>query len=457
MKLRLFNTFAKRKNSTKQPVISSYQAEYEVYLKVDTDYDSPTFEIRDAAQTFPIYTYAYLVDIGRYYFIASVKQRNANCWEIVCELDLLATYKSIIQATSAYVVYSASDYSLLIPDERVNMLTDTRDYVDDSAESIFTTTPKYLMSIVGKTGIHTLVLPDPNAIPASIYNAPEQDLIDALCIQWSDAQSCMLNLREVPVDVSSTYTASPAYIGKWDAGSRPALSYFANGYLKEQNKTIEIPSTYNDFRLYKFVEMHLYLPNVGVVQLDMQDFIPDPTVDESRNIHIHTAANVETGQVSYAISNDYGDLVATYTGAFGRSIPLNASTSRDIINGVTSLIAGAAAVASGLPAQAKAAGIVAASNSFAEALHGKHSTIGSFSGGYGEYLGTNFILTVQKHLSHIEPENLRAIEGLPCAKVRSLTGLTGYVRTSGASVAVNANSNVIDKINSYLDAGIYIE
>lgn len=456
MKLRLFSTFGKRKNSTKQPVAAAYK-EYDVYLKVNTDYDNPTFEIRDTIQLFPIYTYAYLVDIGRYYFIASVKQRNANCWEIMCELDALATYKSVIQATSAYVVYSSTDYSLLIPDSRVNMLSDSVDYVDDSAESIFTDTPKYLMSIVGKTGIHTLVLPDPNTIPASIYNAPEQDLIDALCIQWSDAQACLLNLREVPVDVSSTYTANPAYIGKWDAGSRPALSYFANGYKVESNKAIEIPATYHDFRLYKFVEAHLYLPNVGVVQIDLQDYIPDPTVDEGRNIHIHTVANVETGQLSYSLSNDYGDIVATYTGSFGRSIPLNASTSRDLIGGITSVIAGAAAVDSGLPSIAKAAGILAASNSFGDSLHGKHSTIGSFNGGYGEFLGTNFVLTVQKHLSNIEPENLRAIEGLPCAKVRSLSGLSGYVQTSGASVAVNANSNVIDKLNAALDAGIYIE
>ena len=457
MKLYVFSSFSKRKNSTKQPALSQAAKSYDVYLKVETDYDSPTFEIRDSAQTFPVYTYAYLQDINRYYFISSVRQRNANCWEIVCELDFLATYKTVIQATSAYVVYSSTDYSLLIPDERVNMLSDSVDYVDDNTESIFTDTPKYLMSIVGKTGIHTLLLSDPNTIPASIYGASESDLVDALCIQWTDAQSCLLNLREVPVNVSSTYTANPAYIGKWDAGSRAALSYFDNGYLVESNKTIEIPETYHDFRLYKFVEMHLYLPNVGVVQLDIQDFVPDPTVDEGRNIHIHTVANVETGQLSYSLSNDYGDIVATYTGAFGRSIPLNASTSRDIIGGLTSIIAGAAAVASGLPALAKTAGIVAASNSFADALHGKHSTIGSFNGGYGEILGTNFVLVVQKHLSNIEPENLRAIEGLPCAKVRSLAGLSGYVQTSGASVSVNANSAVIDNLNSALDAGIYIE
>ena len=456
MKLRLYSTFAKRKNSTKQPSINFQYKEYEVFLKVDTDYDNPTFEIRDAVQLFPIYTYAYLVDIDRYYFIASVKQRNANCWEIICELDELATYKSVIQSTSAYVVYSSTDYSLLIPDERINMLSDCVDYVDDSAESIFTDTPKYLLSIVGKTGIHTLIPVDPNHLPATLYSASESDLVDALCIQWSDAQCCMLNLREVPVDVASTYSAD-AYIGKWHIGSTPALSYFANGYKVESKKAIEIPATYNDFRLYKFVEAHLYLPNVGVIQIDLQDYIPDPTVDEGRNIHIHTVANVETGQLSYSLSNDYGDLIATYTGAFGRSIPLNASTSRDIIGGITSVIAGAAAVASGLPAAAKAAGILAASNSFGDALHGKHSTIGSFNGGYGELLGTNFVLTVQKHLSNIEPENLRAIEGLPCAKVRSLSGLSGYVQTSGASVAVNANSNVIDKLNAALDAGIYIE
>ena len=126
MKLYLFKDFAKRKDSTKQPVISTANKSYDVYLKINTDYDSPTFVIADSSQRFPVYTYAYLEDINAYYFIRNRKQRNANCWEIECELDIRATYKSVILATTAFVAYSSTNYSELLNDSRVPKLNATR-------------------------------------------------------------------------------------------------------------------------------------------------------------------------------------------------------------------------------------------------------------------------------------------------------------------------------------------
>ena len=85
------------------------------------------------------------------------------------------------------------------------------------------------------------------------------------------------------------------------------------------------------------------------------------------------------------------------------------------------------------------------------------STVGTNDGSAEEKINPYIQLVVEEFASRIEPENLTAIAGSPCSKVMSLATLTGYVQTCGASVSVNANSNVIDKINIALDTGIYLE
>ena len=85
------------------------------------------------------------------------------------------------------------------------------------------------------------------------------------------------------------------------------------------------------------------------------------------------------------------------------------------------------------------------------------STVGTNDGSAEEKINPYIQLVVEEFVSRIEPENLTAIAGSPCSKVMSLATLTGYVQTCGASVSVNANSNVIDKLNIALDTGIYLE
>ena len=443
MEILLFN-LSKRKNSTKRPV-DTYGVAKSVTLKGECSYLNPSFFLGD------ITGYTYLKAWGNYYFIDRVAYDINGAQYINCSIDVLATWKEQIMATSAFVVYSSSDYSSLLKDDRVGMLTDVDIIVDNSVSSIFQTTPCYILSVVGEDGINCLLPIDPNVIPATLYQKQVTDLVSALCIQWSDAQACMLELKEVPLDLGADYSLDPAHIGKIDIGSRNAISQYFNSNLYEDDESIAIPSTYSDFRLFTFVSAHLYLPFIGVVEIDLEAFYPKPT--SSGLIKIHTAANPLTGSVVYTLKNGYDEVIHMFSGSFGRTLPINASRPSDIVGAITHIISAASNIAAGKPEK----GIPNIVNSMSDSVRFRGSKIGNFSGSFAEFAGTNFVLGIEKHNSRIDPSNLTDLVGRPCAKVVQIGTLTGYVETSGFSIDISAISEVKDMINQAMDKGIYLE
>lgn len=444
MQVELYKGFIKRKNSTKQPTELTSVVK-DVKLKGECSVLNPSFFLADAD------SYTYLKAWGNYYFIDRVAYDINGAQYINCSIDVLASYKAAILGTTAFVAYSSSNYSALLHDSRIAMLTDVDVIVDDTVESIFTTTPHYLLSVVGEDGVNVLAPTDPNIIPATLYQKQATDLITALCIQWSDAQSCLLELKEVPIAIGADYVLEPAHVGKIDIGDRYALNQYFNSAREEQFESIAIPVTYNDFRLFSFVEARLYLPFVGVIELPLESFYPDPT--STGLVKIHTIANPLTGSVAYTLKNGYDEIVGVYTGTFGRTLPLNTSKPNDMISAITHFVSSASSMIEKKPDDVLSSMI----QSVSSAVKFKGSVIGSFSGSYGEYLGTNFVLSVEKHKSNNEPSNLTDIAGRPCAKVLPLTNLTGYVETRNFSIAVEAIAEVRDLINSAMDRGVYIE
>lgn len=442
MEVTLYKNFSKRHNSTKQVDIQGTIKT--VSLKEKCNVVNPSFFLAD------VEGYTYLKAWNLYYFINEIAYDINGAQYINCSIDVLGTWKAQILATSAFVKYSSSDYSALLNDDRVTMLADIDMKIDSSEASLFTTTPSYILTLVGEGGVQCVIPNDPNAIPALLYQESATDLVTALCIQWSDAQACMLELLEVPIPVGADYLPD-VYVGKVNLGQRSCKNQYFNESREELTSIIHIPESYKDFRLFSFVTMYLYLPQVGVVELDLHDYAPDPT-ELNRQVIIHAVANVLTGQISYALKNKEGVVVSTYTGTFGRRLPINASSPRDVISALTHIVSGISKIADN-PSGAVADGVKA----MTDAIHFKGSVIGSFGGGFGEYLGTNYILALAEHKSRIEPSNLTDLQGRPCAKVLPLANLTGYVETIGFSIDIDILDDFRQMINNAMDSGVYIE
>ena len=119
-----FYQFEKRVNSTKQPTMQVGDFAVSVELKTVTNLFTPVIVVTSdkftsgGSITNPMkYTYCELSDFNRYYFIRSWSWVLGR-WECSLEIDPLASFKTEIGNTTAYVLRSASQYDARIIDTK---------------------------------------------------------------------------------------------------------------------------------------------------------------------------------------------------------------------------------------------------------------------------------------------------------------------------------------------------
>lgn len=73
-----------------------------INLKRDVDIISPRLFIRDSASiNINAFNYCQIQELGRFYFIRSINNLGGNLWEVICECDVLETYKADIISSRA--------------------------------------------------------------------------------------------------------------------------------------------------------------------------------------------------------------------------------------------------------------------------------------------------------------------------------------------------------------------
>ena len=112
-----FYNFSKKRNSTKQP--SGGTTYTTCLLKDDTTTARPSIAIKwNGSSSAPAsWNYCYIADFGRYYWVDTWAYVDRQ-WVASCTVDVLATYKTEIGASSKYVLRSASTFDKYAPDNK---------------------------------------------------------------------------------------------------------------------------------------------------------------------------------------------------------------------------------------------------------------------------------------------------------------------------------------------------
>ena len=109
--------FKKRENSTKRPDSSATQRTHSAVLKMPTSLLRPEISFDFGLKGNPsFYNYAYISELGnRYYFIRDWTVSEGHIWTAHMEVDVLASWKASIGASTQYVTRSSfsSDGSIV--------------------------------------------------------------------------------------------------------------------------------------------------------------------------------------------------------------------------------------------------------------------------------------------------------------------------------------------------------
>lgn len=127
-----FWNFAKRENSTKIPTTTG--TSFNCDIKTENTITELSIELNVGSSVHPTYTYCYVQDFARYYFIRNWKW-DRGVWIAECEVDVLASFKTQIGNQSMYVSRSSSQYDGHVLDESYPLKTNVSEsttYIENS-------------------------------------------------------------------------------------------------------------------------------------------------------------------------------------------------------------------------------------------------------------------------------------------------------------------------------------
>lgn len=462
----VFYKTAKRHNSTLQP--SGSGTTIDVQLKNGSDIIAPVFLM--SLPTMP--DYSIMVFEGRTYFIIGITSVRENLWEIAAAVDVLATYKSNILGSTAFVLYDSVGNTEIV-DDRLPTKT-TASYSENSTplSANASAAGSYLCCATGEAASHIFKIPNVSWL-SNIIGDPDDGLaaylsnefpsIEGWSTDWMEGLVYYLkqagknligsgsnvfnNIRSilwVPWNVQTSQTAS-FDLGIFHSG---AIASIVTTLFEQSTVSIAIPWQFNDWRRnepYTFI--YLYIPFVGVIH------IPSSQVIGQSNINIQMAFNQQNGEIAFRIYSG-----SVQIGAYGAntavSIPFGASQVTPAQK-ITALAGTAGGVAAAVSA-GNVLGVAAAAASLA-ALRPIGASVGGIGGGAGGGLDLNLRCFTICHDTIVTPNSIASTIGTPTMAQQSLAGKSGYVRTLAASVSGSMTDTERNMINQLMDGGIYIE
>lgn len=491
MKVR-FYSIDKRIISTYRPADDlQYDAEYDFNYKKPTTYLNPVLLIDTGGVDIKSnYAIIYndqdvIIDpdtgdtsyrIVGYYFITDITYSNYNIMQVHLELDYLATTKDDILASTAFVMYSSSNFNRWLKDERIPIVI--KDSVIEAGHSSIINAaddePVFEASATNETVILTAISKDMGLmhyvidedilqdIAASLCGTDIQNFLQNLELQFGDAVGSIVQIRRIPVNpnVLATVSLGTIYLGGFEVTDRisgnPIDAKYLASTMVAASGSIGVPLTHTDFRYTEpYCTAKMSLPFVGVVDISISDF-PDG------QIYWKMGLDVVSGTIIYGLYNNDTNAkpVATFSGECGMLIPIAsaqiANTGAIVTSAAGSVAGLVGGAASGNPA-ALVGGVMGIAQAFTATLQKTTSVIGSYSGNRSEFFNKEIRIMVEKYNTALEPADLTDIEGRPCCKVLPLAALTGFCRTEGFQLKGNYLKSVKDTVNAMLDAGIYIE
>lgn len=170
--------FAKRANSTKQPTGLS-GTDFSVVLKDKCSYDKPVFRLQNSGDL----NINYIQWGSWYYFVTDISYVRDDLFDVTCDLDVLATYKTEIGQTAAFVLYDTTA-NTEITDRRLSMKTTATVSSNTTESDIFEGNSCVVLGITGKieSGLVAMTTGEADGLMTSM----EQWLDDAKAIPWPD-------------------------------------------------------------------------------------------------------------------------------------------------------------------------------------------------------------------------------------------------------------------------------
>lgn len=416
------------------------------------------------------YTYVYIPDFNRYYFVSNVVVLSNNRVQYILEADVLASFKTNIGSTVARIAFAATGWDKDITDPRCLAKTTKLKY-EASQSTELTSNGCYILTVFNQAsgasnGLGSTYVLDAGNMQKVKEWMGDNTVYQALVNYFGGSPlESIFACTWVPF----SYAANPgAGVSKIDIGNQDSTLYGITAYvisgtgiLSGTEIQITIPYRYNDFRdASPFTDAQLYLPGIGNVDININDFL------DSTKIHILYTMEYGTGDLTYYIKDDGGHLIQTASCNVASQCPLGQLNINGggMVSSIGGVVGGAAALAvGGLAGNAGmaigGAGALLASATNTVLSYNKRST--SLKGNLGGRTSTeiqDIIFTgYYMDTEDVDAANYIAVKGRPVAVSHAISNHSGFVQCDDASVAIAGSALERQRVNDYVNSGFFYE
>ena len=463
-----YYSFSKRHKSTLQP---SSGTDIDIYLKDGCSLTKPVFVLNWSG----VPSFNYCQYESRYYFVTDKVQIRNDLWEVQCEEDYLASWKSVIGSTEAMILYATGGSDNIV-DSRIPITSPV--YVSQTAEAIdgITITDgnqgTIILSITGTGSFGNYVMQSSNLIfelMRDMDNWVQYMITDPVTgfQQLCGSGQAPDNLKgaiALPILASSMTSGAleNLYLGNYpciDSNDHPIKGYRITDPLATGACSIAIPWRYTDWRRHApYSSLYLYLPLIGTIQLPTDELIGEASVN------VLYSVNITSGDIAVEVrASSSNKIITTASGNCAMATPYGsanispAKVASAVVTGIAGVAAAALAPTSGGATLALFSGLTASAGQMLSASHGETKGGGGLSGGASHGLTKLCVLTcVSKELSDSQ-NNLNPIMGKPVMAKALIGSYSGFVQTDGVQVAGDMLESEREAINDLLDGGFYYD
>ena len=330
----------------------------------------------------------------------------------------------------------------------------------DLITSIITTPPTNTdIPDTGSGDTPPIVIPSGSASALySIYNPTQEELnnfgswlwsanfVDQLLKMFNDPMQSIIGLHKIfaqPI-ISGRGNIKVGYL---DSGVNTNL--VSNQYVTINCGSINIKEYFgNVFDYYPYTKIQLYLPFIGIVDLDTSD-----TMRSSLNIKYHI--DVLTGACLAEVNvkrDSHGGILYTYNGNCAVQYPLSSGSYMGIVTGIISAGIGVATGVSGKPLLGVGMSLSGISGMRTDV---KHS--GNLSGNAGAMGIKKPYIIITRPQTHVADE-VEKFTGYPTNNTLTLSNVNGYAKVNYVHVEEieGAFNSEKDEIERLLKEGVII-
>lgn len=473
-----FYNFNKRPNSTKQPSVNdSTLVEFTtVQLKENTSFLNPVLLIPPnitvnnvSVQFNPVmFNYAYIPAWSRYYFVRDWVYLN-SVWECTLVPDPLASFKTSIGQTSAYVLRSASTYDGTIIDTFYPAKSDVEIVKVNVASSYYNIAPSggtYVLGCVNYDNVGKVGAISYYALTQSLFNTVMNFLfqdsiyIDSGIDEISDGLfKSMFNPFQYIVSCvwfpfaieSFGSQARTVKVGYWEITGTSSAVLVSN-----IAQTTYITATITDhpqisrgayLNRSPYTKLTLFIPPFGCIPIDT-NFLTIGKYLYSEVIvdHITGQATIRVSLSQNANNLDKFNIMTERSGMLGVPIQL-AQMMPDYIGTAQAVTSGIAGIVTG-----NVAGVINSAMSAVSTQMPKVST----SGANGSFISElQYPVLIEEHLKLTNEDNTEF--GKPLYQQKTLSTLSGYIQCGEDDHAFPCTFEEKRIINDALKNGFFYE